>query len=135
LALFDTVSIVKLEYLDRDSCFWSQGPDHGIFKPKVIVPGLRAGIEERRQHTGFGIKRANVRAFVPVTAQTSERHVLRSCLAVVLQRDDVIGFVPVGRRFRQAAILATSVRSLVQRQAGAIQLECQLALAARRLRS
>jgi hypothetical protein len=68
---------------------------------------VAAGVEKGNEYARERVKRTNVRAFVPIAAQTGQGQIVITGFPTVLQWDNVIRFVLMKRcRLRQQAILA-----------------------------
>jgi len=79
----------------------------------VVVPLLRARIEESRERAGLWIKRSDVRTFVLVTVKALISEILQLRFAPMLLGDHVIDLV-AGKVsfFRQVTILAVCLGAL-----------------------
>ena len=79
----------------------------------MIRPPIPPWVEEPRQGSVGWIETRQIRPFVPVAMQTSQRQIIRFCQAAVLARRDVVDVKSEGKEIRgKTTILAAISRSL-----------------------
>ena len=93
-AYLHSEEIVKFEQGSRRATLCGQwGDDPVLVELKVIVPLLRAGIEELSDLAGLWIKRREISPFMTIAIQTSVGEIVQVCLTAVLPRNDMIDFM------------------------------------------
>jgi hypothetical protein len=96
LTLHNAPGGIQLEQGNRGTTYGSQPDDPGPFKSKVLLPRLRARIEERNDRAVNRINCRQVGAFTPIAFQASEREVVASRVAAMFEGDNVINMMGKG---------------------------------------
>ena len=81
---------VHLEYRNSCTASWSLPNDDGAIPVEVVVPNIRAWIEQYGDRVAYGIDATQISALVAIESQTSQREVFLGVGAPMLLGDDVV---------------------------------------------
>jgi hypothetical protein len=107
LAFLHPLMPVHLQQLNGCSPFRRQPYEDPLREPKVVMPTLRAGIEQETELSRLWIERRQIGALVPVTSPARQGEIGRFGPTAMLLRDHVIHLVWEEDRSRwKEAVLA-----------------------------
>jgi hypothetical protein len=88
LPLGHSLRSVNLQQIDRGEARLCQSDDQLLIESEMLSPGLLAGIEEHNQASTQ--QRSQIRAFVEVAFEASQREVFKRSQSSVFDSDDVV---------------------------------------------
>ncbi|HEX7446943.1 MAG TPA: hypothetical protein VF306_05320 [Pirellulales bacterium] len=103
-----TVREVDCQNVDRGSTDRRKPNEQRSIPPKMCAPLIVSRVKQPRHLSCCWVKTGNIRSFVVIARETSERKILKGRWAVVFFGNHVIHLVPrIDQRLRHLAILAT----------------------------